>query len=97
MPRTVPCVDELPADAIQIKQFKGKKYDELYYSQSEDRFYQRQPRYKILSSSTEGHISARTIYGKQVRVTANAMKRYAEDIKGLVISPQTDIDDDVNE
>lgn len=79
--RKIEAVSELPEDAIQIKQFKGKQYDELFYSPSEDKFYQGQPKYKALNINVEGHIRVKTSDDKQVKVTASALKEYISDNK----------------
>lgn len=73
-------VTELPEDCVQIKQFKGKRYNNFFYSPSENAFYQSPVlKYKKLAIGADGAIHPKTeeeIFGK---ISAEALKKYVSD------------------
>ena len=72
----------LPEDVIQIKQFKGRKFQFLFYSPSERSLYQIPvPKIKKLNENAEGYIIPRTSDGKQLKLTIDGIERQLDDFK----------------
>lgn len=73
-------VTELPEDCVQIKQFKGKRYNNFFYSPSENAFYQSPVlKYKKLVVNSEGNVRPKTEDDTFGKISAEALKKYVSD------------------
>ena len=75
MSRKVDYVDSIPDDCVRIKQYNGKKYENLFYSPSEDSFYQAPAlRFRKLSMS-DGTVRPISDDGAISRITVSTFKK----------------------
>lgn len=73
---------EMPSDCIQIKQYRGRRFQFLFYSPSQKRLYQiPYPRIKQLNENMDKYLTPRTIDGKQCRMTIESVEQQLDDIK----------------